>query len=76
VYIKWHDGLVYQAYYRNKVPVKRYRVEIEPSKTCPRRFVEASPDNIYRSDEPLPEEIRKALLKRYSDWEVGVDDDC
>ena len=30
---------------------------------------------IYRPDEPLPGEIRKALLKRYSDWEVGADDD-
>ena len=63
------------------MPVKKYCVKLEEGNRSSIKMIEGTefsrievtPDNIYRTDELLPEEIRIHLLKRYNDWEVGTD---
>ncbi|KAI1720109.1 jmjC domain, hydroxylase domain-containing protein [Ditylenchus destructor] len=58
------------AYYRGKAPVKKYTVELDTilsDDSDPKKnIVEITEDNVYQQGEPLPEDVRLALLKRPS----------
>lgn len=76
MYVQWHDNKIYEAYYRGKAPARKYSVQLQTNDSDwetsfvlneNANVVEVEQDEIFTINEPLPEEVRIALIKRKSE---------
>lgn len=77
--MQWHDNKTYEAYYRGKAPARKYSVKLQKNffncestsfefnKDVESEVVEVDQNEIFSINEPLPEEIRMALMKHKSE---------
>uniref|UniRef100_A0A914DJY0 [Histone H3]-trimethyl-L-lysine(9) demethylase n=1 Tax=Acrobeloides nanus TaxID=290746 RepID=A0A914DJY0_9BILA len=66
VYVEWVDKQIYQAYYRGRGPSVKFLVSIRQNFRGEQEEVEVDNDAIFLRSGPLPQHVRKLVLKRKS----------